>query len=415
MLETLEPQGFILGSMPGKSDKIMLLIDNTLSHFIRKAQQEIEQVDLSNKKGLLIVFEGLDGSGKSTQVKLLADLFSKIGNKVIVSKWNSADRISSIIKELKSKKDLKPQTWGLLEAADLYERLRNYILPTLNEGGVAILDRYYYTALVRGAIRGLNYEWILNLYKYVPSPDFIFYFKIDPSISLSRVIRRSKDLTLSDVLDVNQALKYYESGQDLSLNENPLTNFYLFQKQMISLYEKIFETLKDKTYNVDASKDIFSVYEDILKHLREKKALHGIRQFRDIIYFVEFPKDSVRAVKENKLIMPCDYGFIPNTLGEDFMEIDVLVGEDQNSDIVIKFYHHNKKGNFSEVKYALGFSSAEEAVNCYSMIYPGRILEYDIITFEDFKKEIFENKIDPKIRFIEDVIKVNIKNENNNK
>jgi len=382
-------------------------LDYILNRFIRKAQQEIAEVQPS-EKGIIIVFEGLDGSGKSTQVKLLASIFEKIGKEVVVSKWNSANKISDIIRELKNKKDLKPQTWILLEAADLYERLRTCILPVVARGGIAILDRYYYTALVRGTVRGLNLGWIYNLYKYAPKPDFIFYFKVDPSVSMTRVIKRSKELTLSDVIDIDHSLKFYETGQDVSLAENALANFYMFQKEMLSLYDLIFNELKDKIYYIDASKDIFSIYGDILEYLREYKILQGFRKFKDIVYFVEFPKGSVRVAGDNKLVMPCEYGFIPNTLGEDLMEIDVIVGDNENSNKVIKFYHHNKKGKFSEVKYAIGFSSTQDAIEHYSKIYPNRILKYDELNWDMFKKEINENKLDPKTQFVENLIKINI-------
>jgi dTMP kinase len=251
----------------------MIIKDDVLISFIRKAQQEIMELPpVPTNKKTLIVFEGLDGNGKSTQVKLLHKLLKKVVPNILISRWNSSQRISDIIKELKSKRDLKPQTWALLEAADLYKRLRNEIIPTLNNNGIVICDRYYFTPLVRGYIRGLNPKWLLNLYKYVPKPDIIFYFKIDPNISISRVLKRSKELTLSDIWNIKDAIKFYESGQDLNLHNNPLTNFYMFQKKMCDLYDKIFKVLKDKVYTIDASQNIHEVYEKILDYLRENKS-----------------------------------------------------------------------------------------------------------------------------------------------
>jgi len=380
----------------------MIRIDGILHKFIKRAQLELSNQPIP--KGLILVFEGLDGSGKSTQVNLLAKIFEKIGKEVIISKWNSSEKISDIVKELKNKRDLKPQTWALLEAADLYERIRKDVLPVISKGGVAIFDRYYYTALVRGTIRGLDYGWVEDLYRYIPDPDFIFYFRINPVISMSRVIKRSEKLSMSDLLDIDDALKFYESGQDLSLHQNPAINFYFFQQKMSSLYDKIFKKLENRVCVLDASKDIFSIYGDILEFLREKKVLSGFRKYKDIIYYVEFPRGSFRVVGDNKLIMPCDYGFIPNTVGNDFMEVDVLVGS-EDSDFVVKIYHFNKRDEFSEIKYALGFSNENEALNCYSKIYPNRKIKYEIIDFANFKKEILESSVDTTSKLVEDFLK----------
>jgi len=393
----------------------MIIKDAFLINFIRKAQQEI--IELSpipiNRK-TLIVFEGLDGSGKSTQVNLLYKLLKKIVPNTIVSRWNSSQKISDIIKELKNKKDLKPQTWALLEAADLYERLRNDIIPTLNNNGVAICDRYYYTSLVRGCIRGLNPKWILDLYKYAPKPDVIFYFKIEPNVSISRVLKRSKELTLSDIWNIKDAIKFYESGQDLNLHDNPLTNFYMFQKKMSDLYDKIFDVIKNKVYIIDANQDINKIYEGILDYLRKNKILGKLKRFKDIIYHEEFPKGSLRIKNKEKIKMPCSYGFIPNTIGEDLMELDVLVGDNENSNLIFKIYHTDKKGDFKEIKYAIGFNSLDEVVKCYNTIYPDRNMKYKIMNWDEFKKEINENKNDPKTKFIENLINI-ATNEYNSK
>jgi dTMP kinase len=393
----------------------MTIKDNILMNFIRKAQQEIMELPpIPTNRKTLIVFEGLDGSGKSTQVKLLHKLLKKVVPNTVVSRWNSSQRISDIIKELKNKKDLKPQTWALLEAADLYERLRNEIIPTLNNNGIVLCDRYYYTPLIRGYIRGLNPKWILDLYKYAPKPDVIFYFKIDPNISISRVLKRSKEITLSDIWDIKDAIKFYESGQDLNLHDNPLTNFYIFQKKMCDLYDKIFNIIKNKVFTIDATQDINKIYEQILDYLRENKILGKLKKFKDITYHEEFPKGSLRAKDGEKIIMPCSYGFIPNTIGEDLMELDVLVGDNENSNLVLKIYHTNKKGEFKEVKYAIGFNSIDEAIRCYDTIYPNRDIKYKIIDWNTFKKEINENKNDPKTKFIENLINIST-NEYNSK
>jgi dTMP kinase len=393
----------------------MILKDDVLINFIRKSQQEIMKLSpIPINKKTLIVFEGLDGSGKSTQVKLLYKLLKKVVPNIVVSHWNSSQKISNIIKELKEKKDLKPQTWALLEAADLYERLRKEIIPTLDNNGIVICDRYYFTPLVRGYIRGLNPKWLLNLYKYVPKPDIIFYFKIDPNISISRVLKRSKELTLSDIWNIKDAIKFYESGQDLNLHNNPLTNFYMFQKKMCDLYDKIFKILKDKVCIIDANQGIHEVYEKILDYLRENKILGKLKKFKDIIYHEEFTKGSLKIKEGEKIIMPCNYGFIPNTIGEDLMELDVLVGDNENSNLVIKIYHTNKKGEFKEIKYAIGFNSIDEAIKCYDTIYPDRDIKYKIIDWDKFKKEINENKNDPKTKFIENLINISI-NEYNSK
>src|SRR5436190_18228776 len=128
--------------------------------------------------GRLIVVEGIDGSGKSTQISLLAQWLRSRGYAVAFSEWNSSPLVRETTRRGKKKAMFTPTTFSLIHATDFADRLERYINPLLKAGAVVCADRYAYTAFARDVVRGVDPGWVRNLYRFAPQPSLAFYFKV---------------------------------------------------------------------------------------------------------------------------------------------------------------------------------------------------------------------------------------------
>jgi dTMP kinase len=180
-------------------------------------------------KGKLIVVEGIDGSGKSTQIDLIHKWLQAQGKSVYFSQWNSSSLVKSTTKLAKNEKIFTPTTFSLLAATDFADRWENYILPLLKAGAIVLADRYAFTAFARDVARGVDPEWVRNLYSFATQPDLVFYFKVPLDTAVDRILSgRAK-------------LKYYEAGMDLGLSDNKVTSFRLFQQSILTQYDSMVE------------------------------------------------------------------------------------------------------------------------------------------------------------------------------
>ena len=180
-----------------------------------------------NYKGKLIVVEGIDGSGKSTQIDLLHKWLQAQGKSVYFSQWNSSSLVRSTTKLAKTEKIFTPTTFSLLAATDFADRWENFILPLLKAGVIVLADRYAFTAFARDVARGVDPDWVRNLYSFAAQPDMVFYFRVPLDVAVDRILSgRAK-------------LKYYEAGMDLGLSENKVTSFRLFQQSIITQYDSM--------------------------------------------------------------------------------------------------------------------------------------------------------------------------------
>jgi dTMP kinase len=192
--------------------------------------------------GKLIVVEGIDGSGKSTQIYLLKRWLEMERYRVFFSEWNSAAVVRSAVRRGKKKLLLTPLTFSLIHAIDFTDRYERQILPLLQAGYIVLCDRYVYTALARDTTRGCNIEWVRKLYSFAAVPDLIFYFRVPLQTSVSRIlVGRAK-------------LKYHEAGMDLNLSPDPVESFKIFQKMICSQYEAMAE--ENHFQIIDGTQDI---------------------------------------------------------------------------------------------------------------------------------------------------------------
>jgi dTMP kinase len=179
--------------------------------------------------GRLFVVEGIDGSGKTTQLGLLAKWLAAGGRPVIVTEWNSSNLVKAATKAGKKNNLLTPTTFSLLHATDFADRLLYKIIPPLKAGMTVLADRYAFTAFARDAARGVDRQWVRDLYGFTVRPDLTLYFRVPIEVSLDRLLAR------------RVKLKFYEAGMDLGLSDNVAESFRLFQGRVLDEYDRIVE------------------------------------------------------------------------------------------------------------------------------------------------------------------------------
>jgi dTMP kinase len=194
-------------------------------------------------EGRLIIVEGVDGSGKSTQIRLLEKWLRYNGMPVFFTEWNSSEQVKEIISKGKKKNLLTPTTFSLLHATDFAARYERNILPLLRAGYTVLADRYIYTAFARDVVRGCSPEWVHHVYGFAVKPTIAFYFRVPVEISFDRIVKnRTK-------------LKYYEAGMDLNLSNDPFESYRIFQGRIIEQYELMVEiegfTVIDGTADIE--------------------------------------------------------------------------------------------------------------------------------------------------------------------
>ena len=179
--------------------------------------------------GSLIVVEGTDGSGKSTQLYLLKRWLEIGGYRVHFTEWNSSPLVKSATRRGKQRRLLTPVTYSLLHAADFADRCERQIIPLLEGNYLVLADRYIYTAFARDSARGCSHRWLRNLYGFAPIPDLAFYFRAPLDVAVDRI------------MSGRPKLKYYEAGMDLGLSVDRAESFRLFQGRILDEYDRMIE------------------------------------------------------------------------------------------------------------------------------------------------------------------------------
>ncbi|MGI6458000.1 MAG: dTMP kinase [bacterium] len=199
--------------------------------------------------GKLIAVEGIEGSGKSTQIYLLKRWFELTGLKVFYTEWSSSTMVKQATLKAKKRHLLTPTTYSLIHGTDFADRYERQILPLLKAGYLVLCDRYIYTAYVRDIVRGCDREWLKNLYSFAVHPDITILFQIPLQSAMERILSN------------NPHLGYFEAGMDLKLSSDPYENFTLYQQKINEEYINMVDE-----YNItvlDGSKSITDLQEDL--------------------------------------------------------------------------------------------------------------------------------------------------------
>jgi dTMP kinase len=208
----------------------------------------------SRRRGLLIAFEGPDGSGKTTQRKLLKTWLEAEGYDVVTTKWNSSPLIKPIIKKRKATRVMSPEEFSLLHAADFRHRLEHVILPALWAGKLVIADRYLFTGLARDAARGLDFDWVIRLYEPLLFPDLVLYFSVSAVTSSQRVAS-------------DGGPGFYDAGQDVTAIADPGHSYLKFIGRVIQEFESL--SLVFNFTRVDAERSIVDQHRQIRRIFKE--------------------------------------------------------------------------------------------------------------------------------------------------
>src|SRR5215831_4190059 len=202
--------------------------------------------------GHLVVIEGTDGVGRSTQIELLSPWLELEGYAVSNTGWTRSPLLSETINEAKAGHELTTTTMSLLYAADFADRLEHQIIPALKAGFIVIADRYMYTVFARNAVMGMDAEWTRRLFGMALVPDLVLYLEIDVEHLIPRVLE-------------GKGMDYWESGMHLALGHDMFDSFTRYQTQLIEEYDRL--ARQYGFLSVDARRSIDEIQSDLRGHI----------------------------------------------------------------------------------------------------------------------------------------------------
>lgn len=232
------------------SDKIKKMEKSNIIKYYGHGIAYLKNIEL---KGRLIILEGPDSSGRSTQILLLNNYLEANGHAVLNTGLRRSELVSEGILEAKERHLLRKRTMSLFYAADFADQLENKIIPALKAGYIILADRYIYTLMARDAVRRINQKWSHNLYGFAMKPSLVFYLDVEPRELLRRVFEK------------NMTLDYYESGEDLGLSDDLLESFLLYQQKIKQQFIRM-----QKSYGIipiDGNRSIESINIDLQKKI----------------------------------------------------------------------------------------------------------------------------------------------------
>jgi dTMP kinase len=213
----------------------------------------IPGVQLQEITGRLIVVEGADGSGRSTQIARLVDWLETGGHPTVQVGLKRSTLVSSELEQAQEGNILSRTTLSLFYATDFADQLENIILPALKAGFIVLADRYIYTLMARDMVRGMDEAWLKNLYGIAPEPDAVFYLSVEPEELVQRNLAK------------NATLDFWESGMDLGLSRDMFDSFIKYQTAIQDVFRRL-----QKNYDfdiVDANRSMDSVTKELRKKI----------------------------------------------------------------------------------------------------------------------------------------------------
>jgi dTMP kinase len=202
--------------------------------------------DITDLSGMLIVIEGTDGVGRSTQIERLSTWLEVEGHGVISTGWTRSPLVGRAIDSARRGNTLNPLTLSLLYASDFADRLENQIIPALKGGFIVLADRYMYTAFARHAVRGVDPQWMREIFGFALTPNLVFYLDVDVQTLIPRAMQSEK------------GLNYWESGMDLNYSESAYESFVEYQTRILAEFDKMKAEFEFIT--IDASRSTDEVY-----------------------------------------------------------------------------------------------------------------------------------------------------------
>lgn len=191
-------------------------------------------------KGRLVVLEGTDCVGRSTQIRLLQDWLESLGYGVVTTSLCRSELAEEGLRRAKRRNQAGRRTLALFYATDLADRLERLILPALENGFIVLADRYVYTIFARYAVRGIKPEWLRKAYGFALTPHQVIYLDVKLETLARRALKSDK-------------MGFWESGMDLNLSNNLYESFLLYQKRMLQEFAAIAQEYGFLTVKANAS------------------------------------------------------------------------------------------------------------------------------------------------------------------
>jgi len=222
----------------------------------------IPGVELDKLAGKLIVVEGADGSGRSTQIQLLVDWLEGAGHSTVQVGLKRSTLVSEELDRAQEGNILSHTTLSLFYATDFADQLENIILPALRAGQMVLADRYIYTLMARDIVRGMDEKWLENLYGMALVPDAVFYLQVTPEELIQRNFAK------------NHVLDYWESGMDLGLSRDMFDSFLKYQDLVLQTFKHL-----QRTYGfhiIDAQGQVNTINAELRKKIEAVLTGHNI-------------------------------------------------------------------------------------------------------------------------------------------
>ncbi len=210
----------------------------------------IRPVDISGLPGRLIVVEGTDGVGRSTQVALLREWLENRGFGVAHTALTRSRLAGEGLRKAKEGHTLGRLTMDLFYATDLADRIENQVVPALRAGFVVLTDRYVYSVMARSIVRGVDPAWIRDVYRFAPVPHAVFYLKCDLEHLAPRVLAAG-------------GFDYWESGMDFQEENDVYQSFVRYQGRLLSVFDHLAAQYQFKV--IDGNRDVHEVFADLSK------------------------------------------------------------------------------------------------------------------------------------------------------
>jgi dTMP kinase len=214
----------------------------------------IPGVDPREPKGKLIVIEGADGVGRSTQIWLLKQWLETKGHAVLATRMMRSALAGKRLRQAKKGTTLGRVTMALFYATDFVDRLEHEVIPALRAGFIVLTDRYIYTLAARALVRGIDPDWIREVYGFALKPDRVFYLRAGVDDLVTRVLQKD-------------GFDYWESGMDLRLGEDMYESFVEYQNRMMAQFDQMVEDYGFRI--IDASRSIETVFADLKEQMSD--------------------------------------------------------------------------------------------------------------------------------------------------
>jgi dTMP kinase len=209
--------------------------------------------DVGELTGKLIVIEGMDGVGRSTQINLLRKWLEKNGFAVSDTGLRRSPLTQPGLDEAKKGHTLTPTTLSLFYATDFADRLENQIIPALKAGFFVLSDRYFYSIIARDVVRGADPKWARNIYQFALVPDLVIYLRADVGSLVNRIVH-------------GRGFNYWESGMDVIKSDNLYDSFVEYQSRMIGQFDDLAREFNFIT--IDANRSIQEIFADLRHSIR---------------------------------------------------------------------------------------------------------------------------------------------------